>query len=454
MVSISWRMNKEGFSLLPASKSLGTARVIASRRSRISRIILLARMRIGGTDYQIARIGPARHLVGYIALVSVIELFLCAAVSAQIVIRGEVPQRVKDVFIPDVRDVRNIRVSTWAEDLECPWSLVFLPNGNGLVSEQNSGAIVYIDKISLKKKPYAKLEVADCGIMGLALHPDFENYPFVYAAHCYRSGEETLVGVVRFVHLGDRGIVDRVIFKGFKGNTVRIGGRIKFGPDGMLYVGTGDSEKPDLAQYIPSFEGKILRLTPDGGIPDDNPWLGSPVFSYGHRNVQGIAWDPKTKIMFASDHGPSGERGVSHRDEINIITRAGNYGWPRAVGAPGIPKYRDPIVMWKILSVPPSGLAFWRGGLFISTLASQALVCIRFSEEVADYRITSIERWFALDGRQGVYGRLRDVTVGPDGHLYVLTNNRDGRSQPHPNDDRILRIEFRADQVMKVETVP
>ena len=210
------------------------------------------------------------------------------------------------------------------------------------------------------------------------------------------------------------------------------------------YVGTGDINQPDLAQHLGSLAGKILRLTPEGEIPADNPFPGSPVYSYGNRVVQGLAWDPRSGALFNSEHGPSGERGVDQRDEVNRIEKGANYGWPRVVGAPNLPAYRDPIAMWKHPAAPPGGLTFYRGDLFIATLGSQALIRILFKEGSENYDIAAIERWFASAAGAATYGRLRDVVAGPDGHLYALTNNHDGRAKLRAGDDKILRLRFTA----------
>ena len=209
----------------------------------------------------------------------------------------------------------------------------------------------------------------------------------------------------------------------------------------LALVGQGTR---DLSGYqdLNSWAGKILRITPDGQIPKDNPFPSSPVFSYGHRVVQGLAWDLDTGVMFNFEHGPSGEwPGVDQRDEINLVEKGGNYGWAKVVGAPRLAEYRDPIVMCRGASVPPAGITFYRGDLFVATLRSETLIRIQF-EDHKDYKVARIERWFAHDWKHGIYGRLRDVTMGPDGHLYVLTSNTDGRAELRPSDDKILRLRF------------
>ena len=328
-------------------------------------------------------------------------------------IRGEVPQLVSDVFLPEVE---GVRVETWVQNLQAPWSLVFLPKGGALVSERR-GRIQQIPHGN-QAQLYIQIEevahVVDAGLMGLALHPQFTEHPFVYAMHSYRKDDQLVNRVIRLRHHGDTGVLDRVILDNLPGHDIHIGGRIAFGPAGDLW-------NQRVSQDLNSWAGKILRITPDGQIPKDNPFPGSPVFSYGHRVVQGLAWDPDTGIMFNSEHGPSGEwPGVDQRDEINILEKGGNYGWAKVVGAPGLAEYRDPIVMWRGASVPPGGITFYRGDLFVVTLRSEALIRIQF-EDHKDYKVTRIERWFAHDLKHGIYGRRRDVTTGLDGHLYVLT---------------------------------
>ena len=378
-----------------------------------------------------------QHLVAIAIAVSA-----CHSVSAQPIV-GEVPQTVDDVFLPEVE---GVGVEVWVQNLQIPWSLVFLPNGDALIAERR-GQIQRIPRGQSQPQRYIKIaevaHVGDGGLMGLALHPQFAQHPFVYAMHSYKRDDQLFNRVIRLRHKGHIGVFDRIVLDHIPGADVHIGGRIGFGPDGMLYVGTGDLWNQPISQDLQSLAGKILRILPDGQIPEDNPLPGSPIYSYGHRVVQGLAWDPETGALFNSEHGPSGEwPGVYARDEINIVEKGVNYGWPNIVGAPHMAEYRDPIAMWKKASVPPAGMTFYRGDLFVATLGSQALIHIRFKEDRKEYEIAGIERWFARDLGSGIYGRLRDVTVGPDGHLYVLTSNTDGRAELRPNDDKILRLKF------------
>jgi quinoprotein glucose dehydrogenase len=358
---------------------------------------------------------------------------------------GEKPQAVEDVFIP-AGD--NVSIEVWVQDLKIPWSLVFLPDGRALVSER-PGIIRTIKDGKLLTKPYAKIEeveaIGEGGLMGLTLHPFFPEKPYIYIMHTYRKGDKLGNRVIRFRDNGKEGVFDKVIIDGIPGGKNHNGGRIVFGPDGMLYITTGEIFHAELAQDLNSLGGKILRVTPEGEIPKDNPFKGSPVYSYGHRNPQGISWQPGTDKLYESEHGPSGEFAHFAHDEINLITKGGNYGWPEVIGAPKKKPYIDPLIVWKE-ATPPSGITFYqgdllehlRGDLFVATLRSEALIRIRFKPNSSD--IERIERWFATDSSNGQYGRIRDVVEGPDGALYFLTNNTDGRGSPRPNDDKIYRI--------------
>jgi quinoprotein glucose dehydrogenase len=366
------------------------------------------------------------------------------AVSRPLV--GEAPQKVKDQL---VADGVGVRVEAWIENLEIPWSLVFLRGGRALVSER-PGRIRLIKDGKLLSQPYAEVEVAsngEGGLMGLALHPEFTRKPYVYAMHTYRKEGQPFNRVVRFRDGGDRGIFDSVIIDRIPGGRLHDGGRIAFGPDGLLYITTGEIFRGELAQDLQSLAGKILRLTPEGGIPGDNPFNRSPIYSYGHRNPQGLSWQPETKDLFESEHGPSGESLLFANDEINVIVKGGNYGWPKVVGAPRMKTYVDPLIVWK-KATPPSGITFYRGellthlknDLFVATLRSEALIRIKWGRGNNKYQVVEIERWFAKGDQEGKYGRLRDVVESPEGALYFLTSNRDGRGKANPGDDKIYRI--------------
>jgi quinoprotein glucose dehydrogenase len=330
-----------------------------------------------------------------------------------------------------------------------PWSLLFLPDGRALVSER-PGRIRLIRDGRLQEAPYATVEVfheGEGGLMGLALDPRFPKRPYVYAMHTYRDGGGVFNRVIRLEDRGGEGVPVGVVIDRIVGGKLHNGGRISFGPDRLLYITAGERFESGLAQDLQALGGKILRVSAEGGIPEDNPFPHSPVYSYGHRNPQGLAWHPETGDLFQSEHGPSGEFLLFANDEINVIVKGGNYGWPEVVGAPGERPYVDPLILWKE-TTPPAGICFYTGrllphlagNLFVATLRSRALIRITLKPKANTYRVTGIERWFATDRNTGKYGRLRDVAVGPDGALYFTTSNRDGRGTPLPGDDHIYRI--------------
>jgi quinoprotein glucose dehydrogenase len=383
-----------------------------------------------------------RH-AGFMKIVLLIFLILLAfpGLTLSFPKVGKAPQNGEEIFLPEGR---NVAVQVWVENLDTPWSLIFISDDNVLVSER-SGNIRFIKKGELQETPYARIPVAqkgEGGLMGIAAHPEFTKNPYIYAMHTYSKGENLQNRIIRLKHLGEQGVFDKVILDDIPGARFHNGGRIAFGPDGMLYIATGENFDADLAQKLNSLAGKILRITPDGSVPGDNPFKDSPVYSYGHRNPQGLSWHPDTGDLFASEHGPSGEYLTFANDEINIIKKGFNYGWPEAIGAPGYKHFVDPLIVWKN-TTPPSGMTFYtentlshlRGNLFVATLRSQSLIRIRLDKEGNNFNVLRIERWFHKK-----YGRIRDVAEGPDGFIYFLTNNRDGRGKPQTGDDRIYRI--------------
>jgi glucose/arabinose dehydrogenase len=234
-----------------------------------------------------------------------------------------------------------------------------------------------------------------------------------------------------------------VLLDGVAGNRIHDGGRVRFGLDGKLYWTVGEAGDPQLAQDLSSFNGKILRINADGTIPADNPFPGSPVYSYGHRNPQGLAWQAGTGRLYATEHGPSGGIGGAGQDEINYIEPGKNYGWPTIVGDQTQEGMVPPILQsGEAETWAPSGTTFvtggpWDGSLVFTGLAGQTLY--RLVLDRSDPRkVIDVEKYFS-----GEFGRLRDVVQGPDGALYILTNNRDGRGLPRPGDDRILRLTWK-----------
>lgn len=343
----------------------------------------------------------------------------------------------------------SLRVDPLLGGLEAPWAVAFAPDGRVFITER-PGRIRIVRGGRLEPQPWATLEVwqappgrNEAGLLGLALDPEFAANGFVYIYHTYQADGTVWNRVVRMVDREGRGVPDRVILDRIPGAAVHDGGRILFGPDGLLYIGTGDAAQEDQAQAPGSLAGKILRITRDGGIPPDNPTAGSPVYSLGHRNVQGLAWHAQTRRLYATEHGPSGMPGVPGRccrDELNLIEPGRNYGWPVVSGAAGDARFVDPIAHSGDLDTwAPGGLAHvtrgpWAGSLVFAGLRSEVLYRVVL-EGPDGRRVARIEPQL-----RGQLGRLRDAVEGPDGALYVTTSNRDGRGNPRPDDDRLFRL--------------
>lgn len=347
----------------------------------------------------------------------------------------------------------GVTVDTVAQGLDVVWSLEFAADGRLFLTEKAGRVRIISPEGVLDPTPWLTVqnvaaEIRENGLNGLALHPRFPAEPWIYVMYTVDgAGDEVTNRVSRFREVNGRGAEEQILLDDIPGATTHNGGRLRFGPDGMLYIGTGDARVRGRAQDLNNVGGSLLRLTPEGEVPADNPWPGSPIWAYGFRNPLGIAFRPDDGTLFVADHGPTTEwePRIGAFDEINIIEKGQNYGWPRVVGAPGVDGYVDPILSW-VPSVPPGDLIFHNGDLYLSALWSEALIRIRFQDPSDPNRVTAVERWFNeriwRDGEpsESLYRRLRALAVGPDGALYLGTTNRDGRFEPEPFDDRVLRI--------------
>lgn len=345
------------------------------------------------------------------------------------------------------KSVPSVEVETVAGGLETPWAIAFAPDGRIFITER-PGRIRIKKDGKLQRELWMDVdayEVSEAGLMGLALDPGFGRNRFVYVAYTYRDSSGRLKN--RLVRLRDdpatgKGVMDKILVDGVAGSNNHNGGRVKFGPDGKLYWTTGDAQNARRSQTVSSLNGKILRLNPDGTIPSDNPLGTSLVYSYGHRNPQGLAWQPGTGRLYATEHGPSGFQGCC-MDEVNLIEPGKNYGWPVIRGDQTQEGMTAPVLhSGESETWAPGGATFvtrgpWAGSLLFTGLRGQALY--RLVLDPKDPRkVVSSERLFV---RQ--FGRLRDVAEGPDGTIYLLTSNRDGRGRPAPDDDRVLRLMFK-----------
>ncbi|MFE3546719.1 PQQ-dependent sugar dehydrogenase [Nocardia sp. NPDC059177] len=308
-----------------------------------------------------------------------------------------------------------------AHDIDVPWGLAFLPGGAALVAERDSGRILRVEP---GRTPELFAEIpgvvarGEGGLLGLAVAPGESGVVYAY----FTADNDNRI--VRFRPGGPF----EVVFDGIAKAGNHNGGRLAFGPDGMLYVGTGDAGDRALSQDPSSPNGKILRLTPDGDPAPGNPTPNSPVLSLGHRNVQGLAWDRAGRLYAA-------EFGQNRLDEINLIEPGNNYGWPTVEGPGGTDRgFTDPLLTWSTAEASPSGIAIAGDTLYVAALRGERLWTATLSDGTAtDPRSTFGD----------TYGRLRTVTVAPDGALWLTTSNTDGRGDPHPGDDRILRFPAR-----------
>lgn len=306
-----------------------------------------------------------------------------------------------------------------ASGLDAPWSIALLGE-TMLVSERDSGRILELGGGAPREA--GRIEevtpMGEGGLLGIAVH---ERYLYVYftAEDGNRLARYRLDGEPGSLRLG-RG---ETLRSGIPSARNHNGGRIAFGPDGMLYVTVGDAGNREAAQDRGSMSGKILRLTPDGRVPADNPFDGSPVYSWGHRNPQGLAW-AEDGTMYASEFGQD------TWDELNVIEPGRNYGWPIVEGIAHDGRFADPVQQWTPVDASPSGIAIVHGAIWIANLRGE-----RLREVPLDNTASSTEHLV------GQYGRLRDVAVAPDGTLLLLTNNTDGRGAPGPEDDRLLRLD-------------
>jgi len=341
---------------------------------------------------------------------------------------------IKEQTIRDLNNIDNSKDSNpllvteiFSDNLEIPWEIAFLPNGEILVTER-TGRLVKVGK----DKEYIDVPgvkpAGEGGLLGATLHPEFSDNYYLYLYITSEKDSVIVNKVERYVFKDNSLSQGETIIDNIPGASYHDGGRIEFGPDGYLYITTGDAGNDKSAQDLNSLAGKILRIKDDGTIPEDNPF-DSPIYSYGHRNPQGLAWDSEGRL-WATEHGRSGN--ASGYDELNSIEKGKNYGWPEIQGD----EEREGMVKPAIHSGPsttwaPAGLEYWNGKLYFAGLRGSALYEVTLDgDNVIGYE----------ELMKGNYGRLRAVREGPDHNLYLTTSNKDGRGSVFENDDKLIML--------------
>ena len=320
-------------------------------------------------------------------------------------------------------------VRTIADDLAAPWGVAFLPNGDAVVTERDTRRVLLLQAPSYDVRQVGTISAAvplgdqggEAGLLGVAVSPDFERDHLLYFYLSTAVDNRIVKAPLAAGRLG----TPRVILDGIPNGFIHDGGRLAFGPDGYLYASTGETGQPDLAQDKTTLAGKVLRMTTDGRPAPGNPFPGSQIWSYGHRNVQGLAFDDEDRLW-------ASEFGQDTYDELNLIEKGRNYGWPLVEGRGEGTGLTNPQVVWSTDDASPSGLAYLDGHLWMGALKGERLWRV---DVHGDHAVHPVDYFV------GKYGRMRTVVVTPEGRLWVTTSNRDGRGDPRPGDDRILLID-------------
>jgi aldose sugar dehydrogenase len=323
------------------------------------------------------------------------------------------------LIIPKPATQTGFQSDILAENLNVPWAMDFLPNDT-MIFTQRGGIVSVLDNNGVKNIGNINVTaVGESGLLGVAADPQFSQNKYIYLYYTSSSGNR----VSRFV-LNDKLENETVLLDNIPSGSIHNGGRIKFGPDGKLYITTGDANNRTAAQDINSLSGKILRINKDGSVPADNPY-NNYVYTLGNRDPQGLAWNPANGILYESEHGET------QNDEINILISGGNYGWPIYQGNITAPGYISPLVVYTDYTLAPSGMAFYNNKLYVAGLRGSQVRQINLSDNGT-----------SVTGQKAIItqiGRIRDV-IYHNGYIYICTSNKDGRGIPQVGDDKILRI--------------
>lgn len=335
----------------------------------------------------------------------------------------------------------NFKVEVVAEDLRVPWSIVFLPDGRMLFTER-VGRVRIMENGVLQTKPVLTIESIEntkkMGLLGMTIHPEFKRNGWIYLAYNYKAAQQNRLRVDRYRFDGKQLVDPKTILENIPANQNHSGCRLLFGPDHKLYITTGDADVPGQAQEPGALNGKILRLNDDGSIPDGNPFVGesgarAEVWSYGHRNPQGLYFQPGTGYLFDTEHGPNGG------DEINRIVKGGNYGWPLVHHQDERAGMQSPLLEFTP-SIGPGSAFFYEGAAFPELEGDLLVACLR-GEAILRVDLNGaqvLKHEFLLKNQ---YGRIREVVAGPDGYIYFSTSQHDPpEGQPKPGYDKIFRL--------------
>ena len=363
---------------------------------------------------------------------------------------GERSERLTDSEILTTKSLANgavqtkFRVETVASNLEVPWAFAFLPNGNLLFTER-PGRVRLIENGKLREAPIFTVPdvepSGESGLMDVSLHPNFAQNNYVYLSYAY-SGDGKRVRVVRYKFGGNTFSEPKTIVENIDAAQYHAGTRARFGPDGKLYITTGDATDRELAQQMNSINGKTLRLNDDGSIPNDNPFVNQPnvrpeIWTVGHRNAQGLAWTANGE-MFQTEHGPSGFDGAGGGDEVNFVEKGKNYGWAEISHTEIQEGLISPLLEYTPAIAPASALIYqgnafpeFKGNLFFGNLRGENIIRVNLNGTTVAGQERLLENKF---------GRIREVAESPEGYIYFSTSNRDGRGSAAKEDDRIMRI--------------
>ncbi|MCC7158640.1 MAG: PQQ-dependent sugar dehydrogenase [Ignavibacteria bacterium] len=337
----------------------------------------------------------------------------------------------------------DLSIEPFVQGLEVPWSIVFTSADRILVTER-PGRLRIIENGKLTAEPLKTFpEVSsgsEEGLMGLALDPEYISKKLIYISYAYEKSGDLYVKVIRCKDNGSSLAEETVIFDGIPAAQYHAGCRLRFGPDNKLYITTGDAGERKYAQDLDKLHGKILRINPDGSIPADNPFPGSPVWTYGHRNPQGIDWYPGTSIMWETEHGPSGFDGPGGGDEVNVIVKGKNYGWPEVSHTDSKEGMVSPLLVFTPAEAPASGMFYKSGKIaefkncfLFGCLRGNGIMVVKVDENDPTKQVS-------FKKIADTYGRIRDIAEGPDGNIYFSSSNRDGRGKVQSGDDKIYKI--------------